>query len=99
MCSTPCRAGSGTASYFRPNARMIGRSAREATSASLYPAPAGVSALYSVSAMVPASSITNASTREVGLGSARPVSQAMSRSSQSASRNWRRKAGSAIARS
>ena len=78
---------------------MIGRSANEATSASLYPAPAGVSALYSVTAMVPASSITNASTRDVGLGSRNPGSWRISRSSHSASRNWARKAWSAIARS
>ena len=71
---TPCRAGIGADLVARANARMTGRSMNASVSASPYAAPAGVSALYSVSFIAPSSSMMKVSSREVGLGSRMPGS-------------------------
>ena len=97
---TPWREGIGATCQCRANSRIAGSSRNSSESASLYAAPAGVSPLYSVSAIVPPSpsgSTMNASTRDVGLDAAKPTSTPSSDSSQSYRRNCARTAGSAIA--
>ena len=85
--SRTCRlAGSGRRWYRRRNARIAGRPSNRPVRASLYPAPAGVSALYSVN-FSSRSETKNESSRAVGLGSGMPGSAANSRSSAALSPN------------